>query len=254
MHQLPIEQQFLLILQLAFLLALCIKLWYNGLYKLYIFFCVYLVLELAQGFLPVLVPINRPFYRTGYVASEGLIVCSYAMVVLELYSVVLRDLRGIAGIARRYIKVTLGLAILISLLPLQIERAPTTLTGYLFILERPVLSSLVVFILLISAFLVYYPIPLGWNAVAYLIGYAVFFLTATMVALFQNLGYFWNRVLSSVSMGVFLLCIAFWLITLSRQGENKRVVVGHQWNPDDDERLLEQLQAINASLLRGKRR
>lgn len=254
MHQLPIEQQFLLVIQLAILLALCIKLWYNGLYKLYVFFFVCLVLELAQGFLPIFVPVNRPFYRVGYVASQALIICSYSLVVLELYAVVLRDLHGIAGIARRYIKLTLGVAILLSLLPLRIERAPATLTGYLFIFERPVLSSLVFFILLISAFLVYYPIPLGRNVVAYLIGYAVFFLAATVVALFQNLGYFWNRVLSSVNMGVFLLCGAFWLVTLSRQGESKRIVVGHQWNPDDDERVLGQLEAINASLLRTRRK
>ncbi|HEX5228065.1 MAG TPA: hypothetical protein VFW44_10160 [Bryobacteraceae bacterium] len=253
MHQLPIEQQFLLAIQLAFLVSLCIKLWYNGLYKLYVFFFFYLVLELAQGFLPIFVPVNRPFYRIGYVASQGLVICSYALVVLELYAVVLKDLRGLAGIARRYIQITLAVAIGLSLLPLRIERVPTTLTGYLFIFERPVLSSLVFFILLISAFLVYYPIPLGRNVIVYLIGYAVFFLAASVVALFQNLGYFWNRVLSSVNMGVFVLCIAFWLISLSRQGERKRVVIGHQWNPSDDERLMGQLRAINASLLRSRK-
>ena len=37
-------------------------------------------------------------------------------------------------------------------------------------------------------------------------------------------------------------------------GEIKRVVVGHQWNPGDEQRLLAQLDAINASLLRSGRK
>jgi hypothetical protein len=32
------------------------------------------------------------------------------------------------------------------------------------------------------------------------------------------------------------------------------VVVGHQWNPGDEQRLLAQLEAINSSLLRSGRK
>lgn len=254
MHQLPPEQQFLEILQIVILPALCVKLWSNGLYKLYVFFFSCLVLEFLQALIPVFVSLGGSLYRDSYVASQALIVCCYACVVLELYSVVLRNLEGIAGVARRYIKITLALAILLSLLPLGIERVPSTLTGYLFIFERPILSSLVVFVLLISGFLVYYPVPLGRNVIAYLAGYAVFFMAATMLAFFQNLGYFWNRLLSSVNMGIFVACLAFWLFSLSRQGEKKYVVMGHQWNPGDEQRLMAQLEAINASLLRSARK
>jgi hypothetical protein len=254
MHQLPLEQQILNFIQIGALFALCAKLWRNELYKLYAFFFSCLVLELLQALIPVFVPLNGAVYRNSYVASQALIVCSYAFVVLELYSVVLRNLQGIASVARRYIKLTLAFAIVVSLVPLRIEKMPNTLTGYLFIFERPVLSSLVVFVLLISAFLVYYPVPLGRNVIVYLAGYAVFFLTAATVALLQNLGYFWNRQQGSITMSVFVICIVFWLFALSRQGEQKRVVVGHQWNPGDDQRLMAQLEAINASLLRSGRK
>ncbi|HTB19541.1 MAG TPA: hypothetical protein VK708_15575, partial [Bryobacteraceae bacterium] len=152
------------------------------------------------------------------------------------------------------IKFTLALAIVISLLPLLIEKTPNTLTGYLFIFERPVLSSLIVFVLLICVFLVYYPVPLGRNVIVYLAGYAVYFPMIAAMAFLQNLGYFWNRQKSNVDMGVTLACLVFWLLALSRQGESKRVVVGHQWKPDDEQRLLAQLEAINASLLRSGRK
>jgi hypothetical protein len=253
MHQLPLEQQVLDLVQIAILLALCAKLWWSGLYKTYVFFFSYLVLEFVQAFIPLLVPVNGVLYADIFVVSQTLIVCSYAFVILELYSVILRDLQGIASVARRYIKITLGFAILIAILPLWIEKTPNTLTGYLFSFERPILSSLIVFVLLISAFLVYYPVPLGRNVVVYLTGYALYFLTIATMAFINNLGYFWNRQKGNVDMGVSVLCLLFWLLALSRRGEKRRVVVGHQWNPGDEQRLLAQLEAINASLLRSGR-
>jgi hypothetical protein len=254
MSQLPIEQQVLAVVQIVVLLALCSRLCWNGLHKIYPFFFSYLVLEFLQALLPVLVPLQSRLYRDLYVVSEGLIVAFYAFVVLELYSVILRDLEGIASVARRYIKITLAFAVLLSLLPLGIEKPTSTLTGYLFIFERPILSSLIVFVLLISGFLVYYPIPLGRNVIVYLAGYALYFLTIATTAFINNLGYFWNRQKGNIDMGVSVACLVFWLLALSREGEKKRVVVGHQWNPGDEQRLLTQLEAINASLLRSRRK
>jgi hypothetical protein len=253
MYQLPIEQQVLALVQIAVLLALCSKLCWNGLYKTYGVFFSYLILEFLQALIPVLVPLESRLYRDLFVISQGLIVAFYALVVLELYSVILRNLAGIASVARRYIKITLVLAILISLLPLRIEKTPNTLTGYLFIFERPILSSLVVFVLLISAFLVYYPVPLGRNVIVYLAGYAVYFVTIVTMVFINNLGYFWNRQKGNIDMGISVLCLTFWLLALNRKGEDKRVVVGHHWNPGDEQRLLAQLEAINASLLRSRK-
>jgi len=252
MHQLPTEQQILLALEIGTLACLCVRMWRSGLHKIYTSFFVYLVLQFLQALIPFCVPFRSPLYRDLYVLSRMLILIFCALVVLELYTVVLHDLGGIAGIARRYIKVTLALGIALSLLPLGFEKAPDTPTGYLFILERPILSTLVVLILLISAFLVYYPIPLGWNVIACLAGYAVYCSAVATTVLLENMGYSWNREASNVDMGVCVACYVFWLFALSRRGEQKRVVVGHQWNPGDDQRLMMQLEAINASLLRSR--
>jgi len=251
MHQLPIEQQILLIAELAALLILCVRLWLDGLQRIYPYFFVYLVLQLVQTLIPVLVPLESRLYRDLFVTSEALIVAFYALVVMELYSVILRNLQGIARISKRYVRIALVLAAVIALLPLRLENNSSTLTGYLFTFERTVMSIFVVFVLLISAFLVYYPVPLGRNVIVYLAGYATFFLTTTTVTLIDNLGYFWTRLLGGVDMAVFVACLILWLLMLNRQGETKRVVVGHQWNPSDEGRLLAQLEAINASLLRS---
>ena len=121
-------------------------------------------------------PLESRLYRDAFVVSQALIVAFYALVVLELYSKVLRDLAGIAGIARRYIKLMLALAIVLAVLPLPLENKRATVAGYFLTYERIVMASLPLFVLFISLFLVYYPVPLGRNVVVYLMGYAVYFL------------------------------------------------------------------------------
>ncbi len=250
MHQLPIEQQILLVAEIAALAMLCLRMWLAGLHRVYPYFFGYLVMELLQSLIPVLVPLDSRLYRDTYVASQALIVAFYALVVLELYSKVLGDLTGIAAVSRRYIQIILALAIGIALLLLGVAQSRATVTGYLITFERTVLASLVVFVLLVTLFLVYYPVPLGRNIIVYLMGYAIYFLSRSTVGLVIDLGHHWIRELSNVEMTVSVLCLTFWIFTLSREGETRRVVVGHRWNPADEQKLRAQLDAINASLLR----
>ena len=251
MHQLPVEQQILLVVQIVALATLCLRMWLAGLHRIYIYFFGYLVLELLQSLIPVLVPVGSRLYRDAFIASQAFIVTFYALVVLELYSKVLGGLAGIAAVARRYIQIILVLGIAIALLLLALVKATATPTGYLFTYERTVMASLVLFILLVTLFLVYYPVPLGRNVTAYMMGYVVYFLSRAAGALQINADRGWTRKSSSIEMAVSVLCLGFWIIALSREGEARRVVVGHQWNPADEEKLKAQLDAINASLLRA---
>jgi len=251
MRQLPIEQQILLVAQIAALVALSARMSWDGLNKIYVYFFGYLVVELLQLLVPVFVPLDSRLYRDAYVVTQALVICFSTLVVLELYSIVLRGLPGIGNLSRRYIKATLVLAVLISLIPMSLEQTPNTVTGYLFIFQRPIMTSLLVFILLIMAFLAYYPVPLGRNVLVYLSGYVVYFVTNATTIFIRNLGHYWSRPISDVQMLVYFTCLAFWLFALSRSGETRRMVVGHQWDPSDEGRLLAQLEAINASLLRS---
>jgi hypothetical protein len=251
MHQLPIEQQILLILEIVASAALCVRLWYEGLHRVYGYFFGYVLLEFFQALVPLLVPLESRMYLVLYVASQALVTGLLALIVLDLYSRVLRDLTGIASVSRRYIKVVLVLALAAAFFPLQLEHSKATVTGYFFSCERAVMSSLVAFVLLASVFLLYYPVPLGRNVVAYLMGFALYFLTHAALAFIHNVGYIEHRLASGIEMGVFVGCLSFWFLALHRQGEDKRMVVGHQWNPGDEERLRAQLDAINASLLRA---
>ncbi|HTR36050.1 MAG TPA: hypothetical protein VMH80_09125 [Bryobacteraceae bacterium] len=243
-----------MILQGVALAWLCLRMWLTGLYRTYVWFFAYLLLELLQILVPFIVPINTRMYRDVFAATQFLVICGYVLVVLELYSIILRSLVGIASLSRKYIKITLGVAIVASLLTLGLQEPQNTITGYYFMFERTVVLSLAVFLLLIAGFLIYYPVPLARNAIVYLAGYAALFLAHATALFINNLGYYLTRLWGDSLMAVYTLCIAFWLFNLNEQGENSTVALGHKWSRGDEARLLAQLEAVNNTLLRTARK
>ena len=253
MHRLPLEQQIILSLQSAVLLFLCVRVWLTRLYRIYRFFFAYLLLAMLQSVILASVPFDSVMYLDAWLATEFLIACFYALIVLELYNTVLRDLTGIATVSRRFIKLAVALAIFVSLLLLGLEKA-VGMVGYLFLFERAIVFSLLIFVFCIMIFLLYYPVPIARNATVYAIGYCVYFLTKATAIFIWNVGYYWARQLSTVLEVASTGCLLFWLVALSRSGEAKKVVIGHKWSSGDEERLLSQLRAINASLSRAARK
>ena len=228
MNRLPLEQQFLLVLQTVALVGLCLRIWWTGLYRIYVCFFGYLLVALLETGTLTFVPLRSTLYFNLWMASEGLIVCFYALIVLEVYSNILSGLPGIASVSRRYIQIALALAILASLLLVGLERTPATVLQYFLACYRTIISSLLLFVLSSLVFLVYYPVPLNRNVVIYSIGFAIYLLSK-VAALFVDVIRFprWNREINAAFVGASTACLLLWLFTLNRSGETRTVVVGH---------------------------
>jgi hypothetical protein len=249
MLQLPLDQLVLVLAQAVLLVVLTARLWSADLYRLYPFFFSYLLAELVRIVLLCSIPFRGRLYPHFWVAGEVIVACLYPLIVVELYRVVLRDLPGIATTSRRYITGTVVVATFGSLLLLGLEEKPKNLVSATFVIDRAVVFSLVIFILLVSIFLVYYPVRLSRNVVFYSIGYAVYFLTKATALFVRTLGHYVAPQLSTVLMIVFSVCLFFWIFTLNKQGEIRTVVIGHKWKSDDEARLLSKLKDINAHLV-----
>ncbi len=255
MLRLPVEQDVLVAIQTAALVALCLRLCWSGLYRTYFRFFAYLVVQLIQTAVPAVVDFNSNQYLRFWIFTEGFSVILCALVVLDAYSNVLRDLTGIASIARRYIKIALAVAVIVSLLLVGLERAPSTIPQYFLVCSRTIVSSLLLFVLSALIFLVYYPVPLSRNVVSYSIGLAVYLLAKATAFFMTNLRYnSWYRQFSDAQLAAAAGCLVFWLFALNRRGETKTLVIGHKWNPGDEEKLLSQLQHINDVLLRAAKK
>jgi hypothetical protein len=249
MHQLPLDQLALVTIQTALLVALTARIWSAALYRVYPYFFSYLVALLLQVLILSAVPFRGGAYPDIWVGTEAMIVCFSVLIVVELYRVIFRDLPGIASVSRRYIKITVVVGILVSLFLFRFEETPANYVSTFLVIERGIDFSLVLFILLVSGFLTYYPVSLNRNVVVYAIGYAFYFLIKATALFIRTLGNYVAPQISTILMVVFSLCLLFWLLGLNRQGETRTVVIGHKWNTDDEERLLSQIKAINANLM-----
>jgi hypothetical protein len=253
MHLPPLEE-FLVGLQTLVLAGLCFRMWQAGLYRIYIYFFGYLLLLLLQPAILPLAGYGTVAYGYAWLAAEAAALCFYTLIVLECYAKVLQNLAGIASISRRYIKTILPLAMLASVLLMGLERTPKTLFQYFYALERAVVSSLLICVLLMTAFLAYYPIPLSRNVIIYSVGYAVYFLAKAVALFVRNVSNERQSQISATLLAVSAACLLFWMIGLNRSGEAKAVVIGHKWQSGDEERLISQLTAINAGLSRAARK
>jgi hypothetical protein len=116
--------------------------------------------------------------------------------------------------------------------------------------------SLVLLLTLVSmlCFLLWFPIDVPRNIAVFSAGYIIFF---TVKSLTLFLRYFSPDALPYINISILsisALCYLYWMVFLTPVGETVPVRIGHRWKPQEQERLLDQLGAINATLLRSARR
>ncbi len=231
----------------------------SRLHVVYRYFFFYLIIRLGRSLLLAGLDRRSSAYGWAYVATEPIIWVLYILVVLELFTIVLRDYPGIQTLSRRLLAAALAVSAVVALATLipdlgnPAERYP--ILRAMYVAQRLVMSSLVVFFTILTAFLVWYPVPLSRNAVVYCAGYCLYFISSTMGLLVRNItGYTVTRTTSAILQGVYTGCLLAWIFLLSPQGETKRLSLRRHMLALDEDRLVGQLDAINRSLLRSARK
>ncbi len=236
---------------------LLIRLWHERLLHRYKFVSLSLLCEIADlGLLAV--PRSKIVYLYVYAAYETVFSLVLIGLVIELFSLVVRNYPGIARSGRSFIRFAFALAILGSLLFALVY--PQTGPGHFAILEhfflvfRVTAFALMAFLVLVMAFVLWFPIPLTRNVLSLATGYSCYLICRALTRFAANLfGPNKYILLGTISMGVLFTSIVFWITSLTRRGENVNVVVGHSWERGRTQGLVSQLEAINASLLGTER-
>ncbi len=198
-------------------------------------------------------------YGVLWLVTEPFLALLYVLVVLELYTLVFQKYRGIASLGRWAVFAGLVLGIAIAALTLSADLSNPNekfpLLRYFFVLQRGVTTSLLLFLLFLTVFLVWYPVPLSRNLIAHSVLFAVYFLCVTLAFLMRNLA--GSNVAGVLNVGIALTtlaCFVSWTAFLTRAGEQRSVSIGQHWNADDQQHVLDQLAAINSALLRTARK
>lgn len=241
------------------------KLVASGLYRRYRIFFVYFVFRLPYVTCSLVLS-NLTGLRGGdgvksfayfylFFYSEPLLLLFYILVVAELYRLVLERYKGLYTVGRwaMYGAVAISAAVSVLTLLQKIRPSlpePSKRLMYEIAAERGVDLALVIFILLIVWFLSRYPIPLSRNVVVHTVIYSIFFLSSALVLLWRTLlGHNPTSVFNLISTAISSACVVAWWLLLSAKGEEAQV---HQpeLRPDSEERILQQLDMLNETLLR----
>jgi hypothetical protein len=213
----------------------------------------------ARSLVLYFLPYRTNLYLWTWTFSAPLFWLAYILVVLELYSLVLRKYAGIASLGRWLLIGALVISIGASGLSLPVdlsnpgERFP--IIRSVTAMERGVMTSLAIFLLLITLFLVWYPVPLSRNVMMHSMVCALYFLGSTMGLLVRNVAGHGATMAVNVAMnGLDLACLVLWGVLLTRAGETSTRLLRNNWRPEQQERLLEQLSSVNAVLLRAARK
>lgn len=227
----------------------------GGLAGKYRFFFGYLVFWAIYGSSLLFLDIKSDWYEYVYVTGRPIAWIFYFGTVLELYRLVLIRHRGFYTIGRWAMYAGMAIATLVSALALLPKITPlmpqtTRILWYVSAGDRAVAFSLAIFLLLMLAFLNFYTVPLTRNIVVHTVLYTIFFLSSTLRMILwsvfgRRLATETDTVLTAAAFG----CLMAWFFLLKPKGEESRL--RQPWfGPEREERILHQLDAINASLLR----
>ena len=237
--------------------AAALRLYQLDLNRTYRFFFAYLVFATARSLILLPFDVRGAQYGIVYLATLPILWVFYILVVLELYSLVLQNYSGIYSLGRWTLYGALVFSVAVSIITLIPSWGNETsrLMFWSTTVERGVLFSLVIFLLLIFIFLSRYPVELNRNIIVHSIVYTVFFLGVSMTIFIRNVvGYEVAREINNVVIVISAACYMVWIFFLTRRGESRIVKLRHSWTEEDEQRLIDQLNNINATLLRAARR
>lgn len=252
-------EQSLWLVSIAGTAILAARLYKTQLFRVYPWLFVYLSVRFLRSLM--LLPFNptETIYGTLWMATEPVLWLLYVLIVLELCSLILGKFRGIATASQWAVSLALAVSILVSLLTLSADLSVPIVKYpeivYFNVIRRGLFSSLLLFLLLMIAFLRWYPVPLSRNLVTHTIIFAVYFSSYAAGLLIRNLlGFGVTRLFSTALEAISVACLAAWILLLSPAGEARPLKLRPKIDPSDEQRILEHLNALNSSLLRTGRK
>lgn len=192
-------------------------------------------------------------YFELYLPTEIVLIVCRAWVVLELYSQVLERYQSLSVLSSRLLSGVVGLGLLASvaahLREFDFTHEAFQALRALHLVETTVYTALLLFLLLLSGFVLWYPAPLKKNLLIYSFGYSVYFMAMAVGVYLRNLNPTeWTRVASTGRILVADGCLLLWLALIRKAWERTGDDVNSAIHSVGQERILAQLDALNQSI------
>jgi hypothetical protein len=177
------------------------------------------------------------------------------LVVLEVFQAALAERQGIASFSRKFVITAMGIGATVGVstlfFDLQDQKPRYKILENFILADRVMELALLVFLLLLAGFLAYFPVLLHKNARVHAAVFTFYFLAKTVVLVFRGmLGVDVSNITNLAGRLITTVCLLCWIFLLSRAGEQRTVHSNWIAGAQNEEKLMAQLQAINATLMK----
>ena len=221
------------------------RLWRN-----YPAFSLFVVVEVSRDILLWVLAPHPNAYGQAFVITGPMRWTCDAIVLRELYLLVLRNYPGMARVSRivllAFLILVLVAAVLIAFTAFGGEATNFPILHHYRTVELGVTISMTVMLAVILSLFVWFPIEVSQNIKAYFTGYAFYFYAkAAALLIVTRHGGIVDQIASIFINLVFFLTTWYWALRLNRAGEQIIRVSSFRRTPEEEAQLHAQLERIN---------
>jgi len=236
-------------------LMLLYRLLHFRLYRTYLSLFLYWLLQALPSVALMTMSVDSRRYRYVYWGAQTINVLMAVYVVQDVYRIALLEHPAVASFARRTVLGAMAIAATLALSGITLDS--TVLAGQspavhrFATFERSMNFVILLFLLLISVLLLWFPIKVRRNIVVYISGFVLFSASRSFGLLLANLlPPSETRLVSTALLGLTFVCLMIWIAGIQPEGELVTATPGYRRNPETMQRLSHQLDSINAALTR----
>lgn len=222
----------------------------TGLWRAYPALTAYLLFMSARSALLMRVQRDGTAYAWAYILTTPLVYGLTAWAGLEVYRLVLEAYNRLSALGRRTMAVTVAigavLAYLYVLAGSRVAGEPFPVLRFVLLFESWVAFTFLFFLVVLICFILWFPVPLKRNVVTYAFGLCLLLATTCSGIAVRVFG--GAEAVAAASMAIMAMSAAVfgtWAAALGRAGERTLARGAFPRSPDDQERLLGQLKALN---------
>lgn len=205
------------------------------------------------------IPVRSLAYTLTYFFTQPLLLLLYVLVALEIYGQVFESYQGISFLGRTFLGGTIAVSVVVSLLmhvsEFDFTREPFKILRFYLLGESSLFSILLLFLLGLTAFLFWYPVPLRKNLLHYNLVFSVFFAAMSAGVHLRNFdpNGMGARFGSALRMGVETACLLAWVFLFRKEWEEQSTGISFSVTKAHQARVLQQLESMNRAILRVKK-
>jgi len=234
-------------------LGLLFRLLQCRLYRIYGSLFLYWLVQPIESLALLSVGRQSRLYVYLYWGAQTINIFMALYVVQDLFRIALSEHPAIATFGRRSVLAAMALAGTVALAGIALDS--TILPGHypaiqrFATFERSMNFVVLIFLLLISILLLWFPIKVRRNIVVYISGFVLFAAARSFGLLLANLlPQAATLTVSTILLGLTLLCLLIWIVGIRPEGERTTDTPGYRRDAEAMQRLSRQLDAINQTL------